>query len=345
MSEDFMEKKMQHEYKILCQLNNPGNADMYLVRDMKTGLLAVKRTVDKNKYKLYKEIQGITHASLMKIVDVWMEEDCVVIAEYISGETVADYLRKNAQFTEEEVYRNILMLCDGVEVLHNHGIIHRDISPNNVMVTSDGGLKLCDYDISALYREGEQSEDRKGTYGYASPEQFGYAHVDGQTDIYSIGMLAYTMLGGNGGRLKCRSQRLRRAINIAACMDKKDRYATVGQLKAELEMRFITGESKARTFVRSIPGFRTGTTWKMIVALCTYPVLYIVDGMIMSDSIKNVWTYAGFIIIPWIFYMDLFHVSKRLLKLENGQKWFRLVVGMFIQMAGYFLGGDAGWLT
>lgn len=332
---------MEHGYKELCQLNR----EIYLVRDCKSGMLAVKRTADKNRFALYKEIQKISHVNLMKILDVWMEEECcVVIAEYISGETVADYLRKHACMAQEEVSRNIVMLCEGVDLLHSHGIIHRDISPNNVMLTSDGGLKLCDYDISVLCREGQQPENMKGTYGYASPEQFGYAQVDRQTDIYSIGMLAYTMLGGNGDRLKCRSGRLKRAINIAICMDKKDRYTTVGQLKAELEIDIEPGGKRARTYVRSIPGFRTGTAWKGIFAICAYPVLYIADRMLMSGCIKNVWTYIVFIIIPWIFYMDLFYVSKRLLKLEGGQKWFRLVVGMVIQMTGYFFGGDVGWL-
>lgn len=336
---------MQQEYKILCQLNYQGNADMYLVRDIKSGLLAVKRTVDKNLFKMYKEIQTITHPNLMKILDVWIEDECcVVIAEYISGATVADYLMKNSGFTEEAVCNYIIMLCSGVETLHNHGIIHRDISPNNVILTSDGGLKLCDYDISTLYKEGEQPEVMKGTYGFASPEQFGYAKVDAQSDIYSIGMLAYTMLGTDVGFKKCHMSRLKRAINIAVCMDKKDRYATVGQLRAELEMDSVTGGNKIRMIVQSVPGFRTGTTWKKIVAICAYPVLYVVNRMIMSGCIKNVWTYVMFILIPWILYMDLFHVSKRLLKLDGNQKWFRLVAAMIIQMVGYFFGGEVRWL-
>lgn len=329
---------MRYTYEELCPLQNANQGDLYLVRETQTGLLAVKRTVDISLFQLYKRLQGINHVNLMRILDVGIEQEkCVVIAEYITGETIAEHLRKQGRFSEKSVENYVMMLCDGVQTLHNHQIIHRDISPNNVMLTTDGILKLCDYDISKIYDKDQlRDEQLRGTYGYAAPEQFGYALTDEQSDIYAIGMLAYTMLGGNGNKLKCRSGRLRRAVYRAISMDKTDRYTNAYQMKEEIVMSSSKPEGRNRTWIQYIPGFRTLTPWQMVVALIAYPCLLYVDIMVLDDCLRNVFTYLLFIVVPWFFYLDLFHISKVLLKLEPGQQWFRLVVGIAIQMLGYF---------
>lgn len=329
---------MQDMYMELCKLNMSGAKDMYLVRQQKTGLLAVKKVVDEQLFPLYKRLLEIRHVNLMKILDVFMDENrCVVISEYIIGETLSDILRNPGRFSEEFVEKYMVMLCKAVQSLHNYGIIHRDISPNNVMITSDGIIKLCDFDISQL-RNYETNQPPRGTYGYAPPEQFGYGMTDEQSDIYAIGKLGYTMLSGYYNHFVCKTGRLRRVIYRAMSMDKKSRYSSITKLLEELTMITEKKQGKFSSFLCCIPGFRTMTSWKIITAVIAYPLLMFIDFEIFHNCFENGLSVIFYIILPWILYMDLFRVSKHIFKLEPGQSWFRIIIGFALQMIGYYFG-------
>lgn len=347
---------MPYTYKELCPLEQAGEGKLLLVREMTTGLLAVKRKADIAQLALYQRLMNIRHVNLMQILDVRREgEQCVVIAEYISGETLADRLRRDGVIPESLAVKYLMMLCDGVRMLHEHGIIHRDISPNNIMLTDDGLLKLCDYDISAFSeKKSGRDEEQRGTYGYAAPEQFGYAMTDEQTDIYAIGMIAYTMLGGSENKRNIQSGRLKRAIYRAVSVDKNKRYRSVEELQQEIlpatgvyrdgrEYGKMQPEEGRRSFIGRVPGFRTKTPWQMVTAVVLYPLLLYMNVLWMDHCLNHLLTFWFFIVVPWIFYLDLFQISSVFLKLDPGQKWFRLVVGLTIQMIGYF-GGSAVWL-
>lgn len=121
----------------------------------------------------------------------------IVYEEYINGKNLADLMKANATFEADEVTRLMLMLSDALTELHANAIIHRDIKPSNIMISSDGVLKLIDFDASRVFEVGKNQDTvNLGTIGYAAPEQYGYSQTDVRSDIYSIGVLMLELLLG-----------------------------------------------------------------------------------------------------------------------------------------------------
>ena len=325
---------MKYNYRELCKLNMDSDTELYLVRQLETGLLAVRRTVDKDLYTVYKKLIDIQHPNLMRIIEAELQgEVCSVIEEYISGETLGERLMRGELFEKDEAVYYLRMLCGAVCELHENGLVHRDITPGNIMLTNDGILKLCDYDISRFYKQ-ERRRDTQilGTQGYAAPEQFGYGQTGICSDIYSIGRVANVMLTGQENVLYHGDKRLMRLIARATATDPGHRQQSVRELEEELTMELHGGYGRIRTFLRSIPGFRTWKPWKMILAVILYPYLIYVNIFIFGAYVNNAVAAVITFVIPWILYLDLFYVSKRLLKLDYGQKWFRIVIGLSIQL-------------
>lgn len=329
---------MQYNYKEICQLNMTNTGELQLVRQMETGILAVKKVVDVGLYPMYQRLSQLKHRSLMRILEVELQDDsCVVMEEYISGETLEDILHKGKVFEENEVKEYLKMLCGAVRKLHDHGMIHRDITPGNIMLTTDGVLKLCDYDISRIYKEHQVRDTQVlGTHGYAAPEQFGYGQTDEQSDIYAMGVLVNAMLTGREDVLYKKKGQLRDIISTATSINPGQRYRSVRELEEELTFEPDAKDGNIKKFLRGIPGFRTWQLWKMIVALAVYPYLFFLDWYQFGESVKGPWTAFIYFVVPWVLFLDLFHVSKRVLCLEHGQKWFRVVIGLAIQLWGVY---------
>ena len=118
-----------------------------------------------------------------------------VLREYVPGETLSQ-LAKDQAFTEEEVIRIGLQLCDQLHALHGMTppVIHRDIKPQNVVLRPDGTAVLIDFGIARVRTENGTDTVAFGTQGFAPPEQYGFAQTDARSDIYSLGILLYWLL-------------------------------------------------------------------------------------------------------------------------------------------------------
>ncbi|HAG04761.1 MAG TPA: hypothetical protein DCG28_04895, partial [Lachnospiraceae bacterium] len=112
-------------------------------------------------------------------------------------------IKERRKFSAEEIRFYALSVCKGLEFLHGLGIIHRDISYNNVMLSKYGQVKIIDFDISH-FEEKEKQKDTlvMGTAGFAAPEQFGFMRSDEKTDIYAVGSLIHFMLENSTQRDK-----------------------------------------------------------------------------------------------------------------------------------------------
>lgn len=330
---------MQYTYEELCPLNMTHSGELYLVRQKESGLLAVKKTASANLYYLYEKLLRIRHPNLMQIIEVeQQEEKCIIIEEYICGETLACKLKKGVRYTEKEVKRYLQMLCDALQTLHENQIIHRDITPNNIMLTTDDALKLCDFDISRIYDRSKTTDTQLlGTHGYAAPEQYGYGQIDAQSDIYGAGKIAAIMLSGNASGGYRKFNRFGRIINKATAIDKKDRYKSINQMKEALLRPDIDTRFKKLSFLRSVFGFRSFTPWKMLIAIIAYPLLIAFSWDFTSKAFTNAVNILVFFVIPWLLYTDMFHLSKTLLKMNSEQKWFRIVIGLSIRLICFYL--------
>lgn len=143
----------------------------------------------------YEVLCGIACDSLPTVYDaIPLEDGQVVLEEYIDGLTVAQVM-ETGRYRYAGAKQVIRHVCSALSVLHERGIVHRDVKPENVMIDGKGRVVLIDLNISRESSRPTRDTDVMGTVGYASPEQL-IAHTDTRTDLYAVGVLLNVMLTG-----------------------------------------------------------------------------------------------------------------------------------------------------
>ena len=136
-------------------------------------------------------------ARLPRVVATYeMPDEFVVVCDFIPGENLEEFVAGHGRVGEKDACTIVAQLCEAVAALHAHGIIHRDISPSNIVMAADG-VHLIDLGIARFRTEGVTHDTTQlGTRGFASPEQCGYAQTDARSDVYSLGrVLGYLLTG------------------------------------------------------------------------------------------------------------------------------------------------------
>lgn len=125
-----------------------------------------------------------------------LPEHFVVVYDFVPGRALSKVIETDGPLTLEEATSLGIELCEAAEELHRHGIVHRDISPNNIVVAANGA-HLIDLGIARMRVEGASKDTTSlGTWGFASPEQYGFAQTDARSDVYSIGrVLGFALTG------------------------------------------------------------------------------------------------------------------------------------------------------
>lgn len=174
---------------------------------------------DKSAIQLISELDS---SYIAKIVEV---SDNEIYMEYVDGEILTS---NNA--LPDKIYRIFTELCDAVSALHSVGVIHRDIKPSNIMLTSDGHIKLIDFD-AARVKKINQDKDTSfiGTDGFAPPEQYGFEQTDERSDIYALGVTMKLILNDNFEKSPYRS-----VIEKCLKFSPDQRYSSVLSLKKAL---------------------------------------------------------------------------------------------------------------
>ena len=213
-----MNKKLLNgRYRLLKPLDSGGMAEVHLAEDVtRQGLpYAIKimstlnldpqdRTWAIESFEREARIlRGLQHPSLVKVIDFFSQGDSwYLVMDFVDGETLDARLRRSLQsrLTLPETLVITRQLCEVLEYLHanNPPVIFRDLKPANVMLLTDGNLKLIDFGIARFFRPGQtQDTANLGTPGYAAPEQYGAAQSDQRSDVYGLGVLLHQMLTGH----------------------------------------------------------------------------------------------------------------------------------------------------
>lgn len=125
-----------------------------------------------------------------------MPDQFVVVYDYVPGEGLEEYVAQRGALGAAEAVRLAGTVCEAAQALHEHGIVHRDIAPQNVIVARDGA-HLIDLGIAQIGEgNGAREEEHFGTWGFSAPEQYGFAETDARSDVYSLGRLLSYMLTG-----------------------------------------------------------------------------------------------------------------------------------------------------
>ena len=143
----------------------------------------------------FRRLVGRTHPNLAEVYDVIEDETApAVLLEYVPGRSLDEILGDEPP-KYETVRRMALDICDGLIALHSMEIVHKDLKPENVIITPEGTARLIDYGIATVFGEDRPPQTALlGTVGFAAPEQFGFNRTDARTDLYSFGVLLNVLL-------------------------------------------------------------------------------------------------------------------------------------------------------
>ena len=194
-------------YEIVGKIGAGGMSDVYKAKDHTLGrFVAIK--VLKQEFsedvnfvtKFRTEAQsaaGLEHPNIVNIYDVGSQEGMYyIIMEYVEGITLKTYIEKKGQLTFKEAISIAIQVGRGIEAAHKKNIIHRDIKPQNIMISTEGKVKVMDFGIARAATSNTINSDVMGSVHYSSPEQARNGFVDGRSDIYSLGIVMYEMVTG-----------------------------------------------------------------------------------------------------------------------------------------------------
>lgn len=272
--EDYIEST----YEELGKLSQNAAGTTYLARNRQTGVLVVKKRMSLETGEIYQRLRAIQSPNLVSILEVcFLENVSITVESYISGETLEQRLERQGKFTEEEALHFAKQILRCLQMVHRNGIVHRDLTPANILISVDGIVKIIDFGI-ARTRKDNQAKDTviMGTVGYASPEQFGFQQTDARTDLYAFGILLNKMLTGLMPHEQLpANKKMRNIITGCTMIDPKERYMSAGEILKELGEKDV-GENIWETDRSIWPGFRRNVTWHKVLAIAGY--LYILMG-------------------------------------------------------------------
>ena len=194
-------------YEIIERVGAGGMSDVYratdhiLERDVAVKVLKSEFAEDAGFVSKFRaEAQsaaGLEHPNIVNIYDVGSEDGMYyIVMEYVEGITLKTYIEKKGHLNYKEVISIAIQVGRGIEAAHNKGIIHRDIKPQNIIISHEGKVKVTDFGIARAASSNTMSADVMGSVHYSSPEQARNGYVTAQSDIYSLGIVMYEMATG-----------------------------------------------------------------------------------------------------------------------------------------------------
>ena len=194
-------------YAVLSKIGAGGMADVYKGRDqMLNRYVAIK--VLKKQYKedenfvrkFRSEAQaaaGLIHPNIVNVYDVGEDRGLnYMVMELVEGITLKEYIERKGRLSYKETISIAIQMCSGIGAAHASGIIHRDIKPQNIIISKDGKVKVTDFGIAKAITSNTVSTNAMGSVHYTSPEQARGGFSDQRSDIYSIGITLFEMVTG-----------------------------------------------------------------------------------------------------------------------------------------------------
>ena len=194
-------------YEIMSRIGIGGMADVYKAVDrVLNRYVAVKvlkrefREDETFVKKFWSEAQsaaGLQHPNIVNVYDVAEDRGLYyIVMELVEGITLKDYIQKKGKLTPKEVIGITLQVCAGIEAAHDNNIIHRDVKPQNIIISKEGKVKVTDFGIAKATSSNTISTNVMGSVHYTSPEQARGGFSDAKSDIYSLGITMYEMITG-----------------------------------------------------------------------------------------------------------------------------------------------------
>ena len=194
-------------YEILEKIGTGGMSDVYKSKDHKlnryVAVKVLKQEFSENENFVSKfrvEAQaaaGLMHPNIVNVYDVGDEDGIhYIVMELVEGITLKKYIEKKSRLTVKEAVSIAIQVAMGLEAAHNNHIIHRDIKPQNIIISKEGKVKVTDFGIAKAATSNTITSNVMGSVHYTSPEQARGGYSDAKSDIYSLGITLFEMLTG-----------------------------------------------------------------------------------------------------------------------------------------------------
>lgn len=229
--EEFIRNLLQ-PYSLVAVLSEKNGGQVLRLRNKTMDRDLIVRSYP-SPFDAYSRLYCILCKNLPETYDVIdLDDGQIVLEEFIDGITVAQILE-----VERYRFRNakevLTGVCNALAVLHDNGIVHRDVKPENVIVSGDR-IVLIDLNASRIISDAPKDTTIMGTVGYASPEQLGLAQSDARTDIYAVGVLMNVMLTGKHPTETFASGHAGKIIRKCTALNPDDRFQTALKLLESL---------------------------------------------------------------------------------------------------------------
>lgn len=194
-------------YEILGKIGSGGMSDVYKAKDHKLNrhvaikVLKPEFSEDRSfvtKFRVEAQsAAGLIHANIVNVYDVGDEDGIYyIVMELVEGITLKKYIEKKGRLGVREAVSIAIQVAQGIEAAHNHHIVHRDIKPQNIIISKEGKVKVTDFGIARAATSNTINSNAMGSVHYISPEQARGGYSDEKSDIYSFGIMLYEMLTG-----------------------------------------------------------------------------------------------------------------------------------------------------
>ncbi len=226
---EYITDYIQKEFEAVKLMHSGERGTVSLLKHIVSGTLYVYRAFS-GSAEVYRKLIGIDCPNLPRIYEA-AEKDghAVVLEQFIQGDNIHEML-KGSLFDRSETRAVVSDICCALSVLHSLNAVHRDIKPDNVILTSRGAV-LIDFDASRIYKTGSSADTNVlGTMGFAAPEQYGIGQTDPRADIYALGTLMNVMLTGKHPSTELAPGRFGRIIKKCTMVNPDDRYKDIVSL-------------------------------------------------------------------------------------------------------------------
>ena len=199
---------LSDRYEILGKVGSGGMSDVYkakchkLNRYVAIKVLKSEYSEDKNFVSKFRaEAQaaaGLSHPNIVNIYDVGEDNGLYyIVMELVEGITLKTYIEKKGRLDVKEAVSIAIQVAQGIQTAHSHHIIHRDIKPQNIIISKEGKVKVTDFGIARASSAQTINSNAMGSVHYISPEQARGSYSDERSDIYSLGISLYEMITGS----------------------------------------------------------------------------------------------------------------------------------------------------
>ncbi|MBR5967768.1 MAG: Stk1 family PASTA domain-containing Ser/Thr kinase [Lachnospiraceae bacterium] len=194
-------------YEIIDKVGSGGMADVYkakchrLNRYVAIKILKSEFSSDQNFVQKFRaeaqSVAGLSHPNIVSVYDVGDDDGLhYIVMELVEGITLKKFIERKGKLDVKETVGIAIQIAQAMEAAHAHHIVHRDIKPQNIIISREGKVKVADFGIAKAATSNTISQNALGSVHYLSPEQARGGYSDERSDIYSLGITLYEMLTG-----------------------------------------------------------------------------------------------------------------------------------------------------